>query len=223
MKPARGLLFDLDDTLTDRAATIGLYAERFHAHFAKSLDSVQVFQCDRAIREADGGGYRPKLEVAAQLLRTLPWLDPPAPETLEAFWLEHFPRLAVPMSGLHEVLGSLRERGVRLGVVTNGRGRAQHPKLDALRVRPYLHTVIVSEEAGCKKPDGRIYALALERLGLAVGSVWMVGDHPLNDVIGARRAGLRGVWFDRATHTWPDHEPRGPEVRALHEVLALLD
>ena len=221
MKP-QAILFDLDDTLTDRAATIERYAARFLEHFAKSLDSVQIQNLTESIRQADGGGYRPKLEVAAELIRTLPWLQPPRPEALEAFWLTEFPRLAALMSGMRDVLNTLKSRGVRLGIVTNGRGRAQHPKLDALNVRGFMDVILVSEDAGVKKPDPRIFAMALEQFGLEPKHVWMVGDHPLNDVIGARSAGIKGIWFNRQTHSWPDNTPRGSEIQSLPDLLRLL-
>jgi putative hydrolase of the HAD superfamily len=39
--------------------------------------------------------------------------------------------------------------------------------------------------------------VAERQLGLAPGACVLVGDHPLNDVIGAKRAGWHAIWLDR--------------------------
>ncbi len=222
MKTPKAILFDLDDTLTDREATLHLYASRFLEAFKPALGNISLPALTLEIRRADAGGYHPKLEVAAELLMSLPWLNPPTAVELEAFWLSTFPRLAAPMPGLNVLLETLRARGVRLGVVTNGRGRAQHPKLDVLGIRSFLEVILVSEDMGVKKPDRRIFELALEQLRLSPHEVWMVGDHPVNDTLGARAAGLTGVWFKQGYHAWPGDEPRGLEIDALPGLLELL-
>lgn len=80
-------------------------------------------------------------------------------------------------------------------------------------------TVTFSQEAGAEKPDRRIFELALHRAGCAPGEVVHVGDTWVADYLGAKRAGLRAIWLNRAGV--PPQEPC-ETVRDLHEVLKLL-
>jgi putative hydrolase of the HAD superfamily len=58
--------------------------------------------------------------------------------------------------------------------------------------------IVISEAAGVRKPDSRIFELTLGRLGLAPAEAIFVGDHPDTDpdtdIRGAQQAGIRAVW-----------------------------
>ncbi|MGK3960563.1 HAD family hydrolase [Sorangium sp. So ce1667] len=115
---------------------------------------------------------------------------------------------------------SLRARGRRLGVVTNGRVRVQEAKLRALDVLPYLDVALISEREQLRKPDPAIFLRAVERLGLRAGQACYVGDHPAKDVLGARDAGLHAVWL-RTPH-FPAPESAHTAIDDLSELLALV-
>jgi putative hydrolase of the HAD superfamily len=97
--------------------------------------------------------------------------------------------------GTPEGLDRLREAGYRLGVVSNSDGRVEEA-LAAAGIRDRFEVVIDSQLVGMEKPDPRIFALALERLGMASAEALYVGDTYEVDVIGARRAGLEVVLLD---------------------------
>jgi putative hydrolase of the HAD superfamily len=64
--------------------------------------------------------------------------------------------------------------------------------------------------------------MALAELGFDARSIWFVGDHPLNDVIGSSAAGLTGVWLNVAGD-WPsDHLKPLFEIQTLSELIELL-
>jgi putative hydrolase of the HAD superfamily len=54
---------------------------------------------------------------------------------------------------------------------------------------------MISEAVGVKKPDARIFAQALAAVGCRASQAWFVGDHPVNDVLGAAAVGLRPIWL----------------------------
>jgi HAD superfamily hydrolase (TIGR01509 family) len=136
-----------------------------------------------------------------------------------AFLLELFARVGVPsertealraaLLGLHEekhlwathdprvdaALGRLRAAGFRLGVVSNSDGRAASA-LAACGLLEHFEVVVDSGEVGVEKPDPRIFALALDRMGLAPDDAIYVGDLYEVDVLGARAAGLDVVLLD---------------------------
>jgi putative hydrolase of the HAD superfamily len=94
------------------------------------------------------------------------------------------------------VLDSLRGRR-RLGLLTNGAPRIQRGKIAALDLDRYFEATVISAEVGFGKPDGRVFALTLERLGVPAADAVMVGDSLDRDITGAASAGLRSVWVNR--------------------------
>jgi HAD superfamily hydrolase (TIGR01549 family) len=92
-------------------------------------------------------------------------------------------------------LERLRAAGYRLGVVSNSDGRAASA-LAACGLLAHFEIVIDSGEVGIEKPDPRIFALALERMGVAPDDAIYVGDLYEVDVVGARAAGLDVVLLD---------------------------
>ncbi len=87
--------------------------------------------------------------------------------------------------------------GVKIAVVTNASGPYQRSKLANLGVAGYIDEVVIAGELGAAKPDPVIFHTACARLGYAPAEVAHVGDRLDLDAIGARDAGLAGVWLNR--------------------------
>jgi HAD superfamily hydrolase (TIGR01549 family) len=124
---------------------------------------------------------------------------------------EHHPR----------VLATLAER-YRLGVVTN----FDHaPTVRSILLRDgldsYFDTVIISSEIGWRKPHGTMFGTAIERLGIPAADALFVGDNFELDVVGASRAGLTAVWYQRGAREMPHHGHHA--ISDLAELPRLLD
>jgi putative hydrolase of the HAD superfamily len=98
----------------------------------------------------------------------------------------------VAADGAAALLTRLRARGLRTGMVSNFDHRLRG-LLDALGLAAGLDTVVLPADAGAAKPDPRIFALALTRLGVAAAEAVYVGDDAEDDVAGAQRAGMRAI------------------------------
>ena len=94
-------------------------------------------------------------------------------------------------------LAALSGRGLRLAVVSNWDERLPR-LLAALGLAPSFEAVVVSATVGVEKPHPRIFATAAERLAVAPQRILHVGDRRLEDVEGARGAGMRALLLDRA-------------------------
>lgn len=219
----RGVLFDLDDTLTDRSECMAAYARRLRSDFTARLGAVDREPLRRAVVAADRGGYH-EGQRSPDLLRDLPWIDPPSVEELDLHWEAVAADVAIARSGAHQVLEKVRARGLALGVVTNGLHETQHAKLRGLGLERAFDAVVVSESVGCEKPAPEVFAAALAGLGLSdAASVCFVGDHPRNDADGARRAGMHAVWL-RSSHPWPEGVPAPAHtIEYLPELLPLIE
>jgi putative hydrolase of the HAD superfamily len=91
---------------------------------------------------------------------------------------------------------SLRERGLKLGVISNWDSRLRGI-LDAHALSPQFDTIVVSCEVGVEKPGAEIFAHALRAVGLAPGEALHVGDDHVSDYEGSRAAGMMGVLLVR--------------------------
>lgn len=107
----------------------------------------------------------------------------------------------------------------RLVAVSNG-----NADIGRVGLGPYFAGAVSAHEVGCAKPDPRMFLEACRIAGAAPSEVLHVGDDPLLDVIGARRAGLRAAWIRRAefAHRHPE-DACGPEAGAPFEDLNALD
>ncbi len=87
---------------------------------------------------------------------------------------------------------------MRIGLISNTIWPAELHRLDLERhgLLEHFGATVFSSEAGLWKPDPRIFALTLERLGVAPDRAVFVGDRLMEDIQGAQRAGLRAVFVE---------------------------
>ena len=101
------------------------------------------------------------------------------------------------VEGAHELLRTLRSRGYNIGVLSNGFADVQHRKMASAGLTDMVDCVVLSDDIGVPKPDGRIFAYAMRKVGEENPSLHaMVGDNPVADIGGAISAGWSGVLFD---------------------------
>lgn len=221
MPSMRAVLFDLDNTLMDRSNALRRYISRFTEHFAAQIDGMALDAVEAIFIEADGGGYTPKPQALEQVRQHLAWKDRPSFDEMQAHYHETYPYCALEMPGAKETLVALRARGLKTAIITNGGTRTQNTKIDLLDLRDLVDAVVVSEAAGIKKPDARIFAMALEQIEVEASAAIFVGDHPVNDVLGAQSAGLAAVWMC-GYHAWPQNESEPQwQVDRLIDILDL--
>ncbi|MCY7387068.1 MAG: HAD family hydrolase [Burkholderiales bacterium] len=205
----RAILFDLDDTLFDhrRASAHALSAMHavhapdlpFEPFVAKHAEVLEIFHA----RFLAGEFTLDHARVARmQTLFAAFERDLDAATAIKAAQLyregHQANRHLVP--GTIELLDALREH-CRLGVVTNNSTAEQIEKLRALNIAGYFETVVISEDVGVTKPDAKIFAIALERIGARPQDTVFVGDNWTNDIVGAINAGMSAVWLDHSGKT----------------------
>lgn len=100
----------------------------------------------------------------------------------------------------HQTLHALNQKGIKLGIISNvGQALAltRRPFLKENGILHLFDAIIFSVEVGVVKPEKAIFDLALREIGEGNPSSTMhVGDSPIEDVKGARNAGLIPVLFD---------------------------
>ena len=122
-------------------------------------------------------------------------------------------------AGVPEALEGLRQRGLRLALVTNGDHRHQRRKIEQHDLGRFFDVILIEGEFGAGKPDAVVFRHALDALGARPAEACMVGDHLINDVEGAGQLGIRTVWIDRARAGLPS----GSAARPDHIIASLTE
>jgi putative hydrolase of the HAD superfamily len=109
-------------------------------------------------------------------------------------------------------------------VVTNGETRMQEEKLRRTGLAELLAAYVISEEAGVRKPNPRIFAIAAQRVGVRPRAAWLIGDSPEADIGAADALDMPSVWLCRG-RTWVETRFNPTRVctgviEAVAEVLA---
>ena len=197
----RAVVFDLFETLVD-------YDDRRSREFSSAVARL----CGRDPAEFHDVWIegRPERETGPMA----PYL---ASLGVEESAIEHFLELrrdwtsgilASPRDGVVDTLRELRRRGVRTGLITV----CSEDVVDVWGETPFaglFDAQVFSSSCGLRKPDPRIYRLALDELGVEPAEALFVGDGANDELGGAERAGMRAVLIHH-----PGQEPALPEIRA---------
>ena len=129
-----------------------------------------------------------------------------------------------PLPGAIDCLALLQQRGIKLGLVTNGAAGWQRAKIDRFGLARYFDCIAIEGELGAGKPDRRVFTHVLDQLGVAPEEAWMVGDHLEFDIGGAQTAGMFAVWVDSRGEGLPESSAVRPNqiVRTLAELADLV-
>lgn len=124
-----------------------------------------------------------------------------------------------------ETLSELRERGLRIGMLSNTHWpRAFHERfLDRDGLVELIDARLYTSEMPFQKPHPSAFLAAAEALDVDPAKAVFVGDRPWDDVSGAQATGMRAVL--RPNPVAPDIEGIQPDGRItrLHELVDLVD
>lgn len=117
--------------------------------------------------------------------------------------------------GLADAVQEARDAGWVPAIVSNSEGRLVE-LFDRVGLEDTFEVIVDSANVGIRKPDPRIFEIALKSLGIQASDAVYAGDIPDVDVEGARAAGIRGFLID-PHNDFPDYDaaPRFPSVREL--------
>ena len=125
----------------------------------------------------------------------------------------------------HEVIDTLKARGLKLALVTNGEAELQRAKISRFDLARRFDHVQIEGEHGFGKPEERAYQHAMEALGVRPAETWMVGDNLEWEVVAPQRLGIFAVWHDHAGRGLPDNTTAQPDliIRTLSELISAIE
>ncbi len=127
---------------------------------------------------------------------------------------------------LADMLNDFRDRGLRVGILSNDREFATDAILGWMGLADAFDFVVNSERVGAEKPDPTIFAELVEAAGSAPGEIIYVGDDLSRDVAGGRAAGLVVVLYKppeamRVTTAWQDYTTGAAPAAVIEDLLEL--
>ena len=217
--PFKAVIFDAYGTLL-RNDDLMLIPRRIVADHGLSagIDDVWRAWSDLYFEATQLVPFRTLREIEAQILpRVLQRFDVGADA---APYVELFFQVTTKIELYPETLDALNALGrVRSAILSN----ADHEHLAAWNFTLPVEFILVSETVRAYKPHRLVFERALEQLGLAPHEVLHVGDSDVDDVKGAKEAGLRVAWVNRDGRARsPDVPPPDFEIRDLSQLALLL-
>ncbi|MEJ3745410.1 HAD family hydrolase [Actinomycetes bacterium KLBMP 9797] len=183
-------IFDLDNTLLDRAVPFRRWATSFAARHG--LDASEVAW----LEARDGDGFTPRPEFLSAVRDRYGLRE--SVDALLTRFRDEIVALTEPDPRVPPVLDGLRAAGWRVAIATNGAADQQRAKIRRAGLDRHVDGVAVSEEVGASKPDRRMFEVAARRCGATLaGGAWMVGDCADRDIAGGQGVGLRTIWMRR--------------------------
>lgn len=184
----RMICFDLDDTLYKEIHYLkSAYREIAESvawqctSYSGSADTLVTKVLDRMLDAYSKG------QNAFEELNRFMGLDQPISDYLHTY-RTHKPKIALS-EDVVLTFDTLKENGVRIGLITDGRSVQQHNKIEALELGRWIDDkdIVISEEFGSEKPSRENFVYFMKHYPQA----WFayVGDNPMKDFVGANTLG----------------------------------
>lgn len=184
-QPVRGIIFDLDDTLYSEKEYIRSGYKKI-ASFMKDDTAEQKMwdfflegkkAIDFYLNETENEKYKDKcIEI----------------------YRNQMPDIAL-YDGIHDLLLKLREEGIKVGIITDGRPEGQRNKLAVLGLPELVDDVVITDELGgvqFRKPNDISFRIMQNRWGIPFEQIVYVGDNISKDFIAPKMLGMKSIYFN---------------------------
>jgi putative hydrolase of the HAD superfamily len=186
----RLILFDLDNTLIDRAGGFTTWARAFVS--GRSLGGEPEVEW---LARLDNDGLTPRAEFFASARERFALRN--SVDDLVAAYRTEYPLCMPPLPDeTRSALGDLRAAGWKIGIASNG-APSQETKITASGLDELVDGWAISQMVGARKPDRAHFEAAASSCRAPLAGGWMVGDSAEADIAGAAASGLSSVWITR--------------------------
>jgi putative hydrolase of the HAD superfamily len=108
--------------------------------------------------------------------------------------------------GVYEVLASLVEK-YELALISDAQWVFTEPEMAMLGLTRFFGFWILSSRFGFKKPDGRLFDMAMKKLMIKPEESVYIGDNPPKDLVGAKKVGMKFILFRSEYKPYNDFQP----------------
>ncbi len=182
------VIFDLDDTLYLEVDYVKSGFEQIGLAFPQVENLSEKLWCSFArgekpiniVFESEGIGNSKLIEQAISIYRS------------------HIPKIRLAHN-VKEMLKDLRERGKKLGIITDGRPEGQRKKIEALKIEELVDKIIITDELGgeeFRKPHPRAFIEIMQTFKVPFERGVYIGDNKRKDFIAPEKLGMKTIWFN---------------------------
>ena len=236
----KGFVFDLDNTLFDRYATLTKVITDNYEHIKKYINPAYNAKdaaehlCGTECRYLADGPDWTRIYNTLVSEHFFNRENIPEKQRCFDFILVNFHKTAVNFPFTFELLKTLKAKGYKLGIITNGRDELQQRKIDLLGIRPLFDEIVTSggfakQMCGDElnrdwyKPNTPVFEYMAKKLGEEPKDLYYIGDNPVNDVLASKNAGYVPIWV-HARSPWPlENELMPKTVGNISELLKYID
>jgi len=209
-KSPSAIFFDLDETLVENRIPIRDLFARMYFDFEQDLGAENQMLFFNVLRQRAANLWSSMFETDVppehqfvncfrHCIAATGLIGKQRSNSLAQQMFDHFQQLSahnvVFHDGAEQVLQALSNRGIITGIITNGIEQIQLGKIHHLNLHEKVDHVTVSAQARAHKPLPAVFSLALKRANVSAMQAWHVGDHVCNDVAGAIRSGMSGIFY----------------------------
>ena len=202
-------IIDLDGTLYDYEACheYALYAVLKNLAEKLSMDIAQIREVYKNATEkvklelGNSASSHNRLIYFTKICRQYSLGPSYALELSQQYWSDFYEKIR-PFKGAHELLNLLKQKKVRVIVLTDFESFHQYEKLNRLNLLQFIDDILTSEEIGVDKPCRTAFERALSLSSTAPERAIVIGDSLSRDVKGAYELGISGFYIstDRSSH-----------------------
>ena len=205
------LIFDLDGTLIDSRRDLA-----GAVNYMRQSMGLEPLECERVVRFIGNG-------LNSLIRRSIADADvdfDTAVTRMKKFYADHLVESTTLYAGVADTLRQLKEKNLKLAVVTNKPGQAAEKILEELGISVYFSDIIGGDGQFPLKPEPDALLALQKKYQAKPEGCWMIGDH-YTDLEAGRRAGFRRIManygFGEAREERPDYS-----IEHFPEIIDLL-
>ena len=231
----KAIIFDLDDTILDTTLSADRLWASAASHFAdRAKLSAEDFDNQMRVSrewfwsdpERNKAGrmdlYKARAGCIEHALSELSASDQALSVQIADWFTERRITAMQPFDGAIEAIKAIKQAGVGLALISNGKGETQREKVVRFELEPLFDCVILEGEFGIGKPDRRVFEHALNVLNVEPKDAWMVGDNLQWEVAAPQALGMKGIWVDWRRAGLPKGCDIEPD-RIIHSIAELVE
>ena len=193
----KAIIFDFDDTLTDRGELYKRYSYYILDKYFNLPEDADKEEIVKLLCEWDKRGYTNRMDLNNRIIER--WKLSVTAEELQDELFHEGAKFTVLEENVIEALKYLKSK-YKLGMITNGSPVFQSNKIAVSGLAKYFDDIIISGNVGIHKPDKEIFLMSCRNLGVLPQEAVYVGDKMGYDILGAENAGMTAFLYTKHTN-----------------------
>lgn len=202
-----GILLDIDDTLINHTEAEQIAAYCFGETFSKEIPAYNrnnfnvlwIKTTKKYIEEY----LQKKISFEEQRINRIrhifdqPKMNREEAKEIFAVYLNLYEKEWNVFPDVIPFLNKYMERGISIGIITDGSQEQQEKKLERMGIRNYFEFILTAETEKKSKPEKELFLKGKKKLRNKANKTFYIGDNLEKDALGAEDAGLVGIWLNR--------------------------